>query len=280
MKAIIFTLLALPLNIAHAQEAQQHVKKAAQQLREVAVQLIAPSEQSFRIIRYIENSDNLPLVMIAGGKQDGVVEGANFKSYRRTTSPVGPGNQDLWIQTGILKTVQLADTYSIAQIVAQETLDSRTFFPKFPGIMAGDWVMEDEVKIAPTVRISPEQEFRYSDLFVDAKSFPTTFELTEQGRQLLAKAAATFAEARVPTLLIEGYTDPHGPADANQVESLQRAMVIRQYLISEFGFDPTRVIAIGFGENEPKGDPDVPGQTERNRRIVLKVSTQMQATND
>jgi len=46
---------------------------------------------------------------------------------------------------------------------------------------------------------------------------------------------------------------------------------VRQYLIDELGFDPKRVVAVGYGEAEPADQSLAPGYIEANRRIVLKA---------
>ena len=71
--------------------------------------------------------------------------------------------------------------------------------------------------------------------------------------------------------MIEGHTDQKGDSEQNQIETYQRALTIRQYLIDELGFDENRVTAIGLGESEPISDVILPGNADRSRRIVLKV---------
>ena len=58
------------------------------------------------------------------------------------------------------------------------------------------------------------------------------------------------------------------------MESYQRALAVRSFLLEELGFDPARVLAVGQGEaGVPSDTSHVPGQGERYRCIVLKVLT-------
>ena len=81
-----------------------------------------------------------------------------------------------------------------------------------------------------------------------------------------------FQNYRLPVLFVEAYTDDKGPANANQLESYQRALTVRQFLINEMGFQPSRVVAIGQGELENVAPGYVDGYINSNRRVVLKVN--------
>jgi chemotaxis protein MotB len=95
--------------------------------------------------------------------------------------------------------------------------------------------------------------------------------LSRQGVKKLREAARVYSNARLSLLMVEGYTDHKGPTAVNQVESYQRAMTVRQFLIDDMGFDPDRVLAIGYGESEQVDGKMAPGFEVANRRIVLKA---------
>lgn len=257
-----------------AGEPSAQMKKAVRQVSELAARLEQPQTESFRIIRYLEHKGDSPMVMLSGGRNEKIVEGALFKSYRRAHSPVGQESDFVWVETGTLKAVQLGDDFSIAIVASEETLESRVFFPKHPGVMAGDWVVEHRVAVARSQVITPTATLAYHEIFEDPKGFPLTFELTPRGKERLVEAAQVFTQARLPVLMVEAYTDQSGPSDANQVESFQRALAVRQFLIEEMGFEPERVIALGYGESDPVGQPNIPGHERLSRRIVLKVRSQ------
>jgi len=68
---------------------------------------------------------------------------------------------------------------------------------------------------------------------------------------------------------IEGHTDATGSVSANQSLSQQRAEAVRQYLSSEEGIAPSRLIAIGKGESNPVASNDTPEGRQSNRRVEL-----------
>jgi hypothetical protein len=71
-------------------------------------------------------------------------------------------------------------------------------------------------------------------------------------------------------IIISGYTDARGAADYNQLLSERRAQAVRQFLITERGIDPKRLVAKGYGKtqlllpSEPNND--------LNRRVQFKNS--------
>lgn len=279
MRAIWMMVATAWASMGFAGEPSIAMKKAVRQVSELAARLEQPQTESFRIIRYLEHKGDNPMVMLSGGRNEKIVEGAIFKAYRRAHSPVGQESDFVWVETGMLKAVQLGDDFSIAVVLSEGTLESRVFFPKHAGVMAGDWVLEHRVSVARSQVITPMATLAYHEIFEDPKGFPLTFELTPRGKERVLEAAQVFTGARLPILMVEAYTDQAGPSDANQVESFQRALAIRQFLIEEMGFDPDRVLALGYGESDPVGQPNIPGQERLSRRIVLKVrSEDAQAT--
>jgi outer membrane protein OmpA-like peptidoglycan-associated protein len=137
--------------------------------------------------------------------------------------------------------------------------------------MGGDLAIPQLLKLERRQALMATMSLTYSDLFADPKSTPSTFELKAEGLAQLKALTKDLAATRLSMLMIEGHTDHNGPSDANQVESYQRATAVRQYLIDELGFDPKRVVAIGYGESEPADQSLAPGYVEANRRIVLKA---------
>jgi outer membrane protein OmpA-like peptidoglycan-associated protein len=208
------------------------------------------------------------MVIIGAGRTRDVVAGTVFKAYRPKTQADGGS---LLVELGHLKAVEVQDDYTVAVIEDQGSTLSRALFPRFPGIMAGDLVVPQRMTIARKQVMTPTVELAYKDLFQDPKGTPATFELRSDATAALKEAVKPFLDARLSLLMIEGYTDHNGPASANQVESYQRALTIRQYLIDEFGFDEKRVVAIGYGEAEPSDPSLKPGYETANRRIVLKA---------
>jgi OOP family OmpA-OmpF porin len=76
---------------------------------------------------------------------------------------------------------------------------------------------------------------------------------------------------QVTKLRIEGHTDNHGTLDHNIQLSGQRALTIKNYLISK-GTDKNRLIAVGFGPNKPIADNSTEEGRAQNRRTEFKIA--------
>jgi len=233
----------------------------------------AIGDSSLRVMNYLSLEQESNLVVVSAGENEGIVSGTVFRVYR----PVTPKKRTvsvadvMFVETGVLKAVDVQKHRTIAMITGTGSDMSRVFFPKFPGVMAGDTVVVQRLSLTRRPSIMPEITLSYRVLFEDPKATPSSFELNEAGRAKLREEAAVYANARVSLLMVEGYTDGSGPADVNQVESYQRALTVRQFLIDEMGFDEERVVAVGYGESELADQSLAPGSRDRNRRVVLKV---------
>ena len=72
------------------------------------------------------------------------------------------------------------------------------------------------------------------------------------------------------TIIVKGYTDSTGTEAYNQELSERRANSVRNFLISK-AVDPTRVTAIGFGEQFPIAGNDTEAGRQQNRRVELEI---------
>lgn len=231
----------------------------------------APPEV-FKVLQFLDTAKEGNLVIIEVGAATGVVVGTVFKSYRPTKKGQIAGTDgQLLVETGRMKAVDVQERFTVALVEQQGSAMADAFFPKFPGVMVGDIATVQRVSLSRRQVVSPTATLSYFGLFEQPKAQPQNFELRRQGIEKLRDAAKQFAEARVSMLMVEGYTDRNGTASANQIESYQRAMTVRQFLIDELGFDENRVVAVGYGEAEPVDTGSAPGYVEANRRIVLKA---------
>jgi hypothetical protein len=210
------------------------------------------------------------MVVVRAGRRQGVLEQTVFVAERVI---VDSESTKTWVETGQLKALKVSEDETLAAVIAEESDLSRAYFPKFPGVMAGDMVREARVTIARNQEILPTFTITYAKTFEDPKALPATFEMSSTGKEQIRAMMQGFSTAHLPLLMVEGYTDSSGPEDANQVESYQRALTVRQFLVDELGFDPSRVVAIGYGESEPIGETYAPGSKEKNRRIVVKAKS-------
>ena len=71
--------------------------------------------------------------------------------------------------------------------------------------------------------------------------------------------------------VISGYTDAAGSPSYNYDLSRRRAESIAAYLVAEKNIDPTRVMAVGYGERSPVGDNQTEAGRAKNRRVEILV---------
>jgi outer membrane protein OmpA-like peptidoglycan-associated protein len=237
---------------------------------------------SYRISQFFGTGQQADLVVIDGGRYEGIASGDVFRVYRPSATIRDAG---MTIETGEAKAIMVYDHTTVARITVQSTPLSQSVFPRFSQVMAGDLVVKQHFNIRPTVAIAEDVEIFYADLFEDPRSNPKSFDLNDSAKTTLSKRLADLAKLKSSRLMVIAHTDENGPAEANQIESLQRALVIRQFLIDHLGFDPNRVSAIGKGEDDlPEGNL-TPGASQRARRIVFKIipensESTMQASKD
>ncbi len=70
-------------------------------------------------------------------------------------------------------------------------------------------------------------------------------------------------------LSIEGHTDSDGDDSYNQTLSEERAGAVRDYLIEQYGVNPSRLESAGMGESAPVDSNDTPEGKQQNRRVEL-----------
>ncbi|NPA52553.1 MAG: OmpA family protein [Aquificae bacterium] len=68
---------------------------------------------------------------------------------------------------------------------------------------------------------------------------------------------------------IQGHTDSLGPAEYNLKLSQARAEAVKRILVEEFGIDPDRIIAKGYGESQPIASNETEEGRAKNRRVVV-----------
>ncbi|MBI1923104.1 OmpA family protein, partial [Candidatus Poribacteria bacterium] len=100
-----------------------------------------------------------------------------------------------------------------------------------------------------------------------------SYEIKYEYRASLEKVAQTIAAYPATQVIIAGHTDDVGEASYNLELSFQRANAVMAYLVNAFGIAPSRLSAIGYGEERPIADNSTESGRQQNRRveIVLKV---------
>jgi chemotaxis protein MotB len=107
---------------------------------------------------------------------------------------------------------------------------------------------------------------------------PGGWEMSEQGKQVIANMAAKLAPTQQNHVLVSGYTDnaPIGRAlerqgiTSNEILSQKRADTVMAFLISQ-GVKPDLISAKGFGAADPVASNDTAQGRAQNRRVELSL---------
>ncbi len=95
-----------------------------------------------------------------------------------------------------------------------------------------------------------------------------SFDLLNQVGQVLK------ANPQITKVEVQGHTDSRGDADYNRRLSQRRAEAVVGYLVERGGLDATRLVAKGYGEDQPLTDNDTEDGRARNRRVEFVIVEQ------
>jgi outer membrane protein OmpA-like peptidoglycan-associated protein len=73
-------------------------------------------------------------------------------------------------------------------------------------------------------------------------------------------------------LLLEGYADPSGTSNINETLSRQRALAVRQYLITGLRINPEKIKTNSYGSNKRICETLDEGCNQRNRRVEIQTT--------
>jgi adhesin transport system outer membrane protein len=93
--------------------------------------------------------------------------------------------------------------------------------------------------------------------------------LTAESVSALEDAALLLRKFPAVDAIVAGYTDSVAPEAYNIKLSQQRAESVRDALINDHGIEPSRLKAIGYGEDSPIADNETPAGRAKNRRVEL-----------
>lgn len=104
-----------------------------------------------------------------------------------------------------------------------------------------------------------------------------SWEMSDSGKQIIAKLATQIVPFTQQKIVVNGYTDnqPIGAelkkrgVTSNEMLSQKRAEAVMAYLISK-GEKPDLVSAKGFGENDPVAPNDTAAGRAQNRRVEIE----------
>jgi OmpA-OmpF porin, OOP family len=132
-----------------------------------------------------------------------------------------------------------------------------------PGTHRGLAVKEDgcPAPLTRTVRVRLDVKFAFDKAEIEPGQEADLLRLRE--------TLLRFPETRVR---LEGHTDWKGTGEYNQRLSEARAAACREFILRAGGIDPSRVEAVGFGEQRPVADNTTEDGMARNRRTVAELA--------
>jgi OOP family OmpA-OmpF porin len=87
----------------------------------------------------------------------------------------------------------------------------------------------------------------------------------------VAGKALQSPQLKTRRFVLAGHTDDQGNVAYNLDLSQRRAQAARSYLISEYGIEPERLDAVGYGSEQPRSTDASPEARRANRRVVLEL---------
>lgn len=109
--------------------------------------------------------------------------------------------------------------------------------------------------------------------------FPSaSWQMSDDGKEIIAKMARMLASGQTDKLVVNGYTDnaPIGPTlrkqgiTSNEMLSQKRAETVMQYMVSQ-GVRPNLVTARGYGEANPVASNKTAQGRSQNRRVEITI---------
>ncbi|MCI0451649.1 MAG: OmpA family protein [Candidatus Latescibacteria bacterium] len=114
-----------------------------------------------------------------------------------------------------------------------------------------------------------------------AATFPTaSADLTAEGKDVLDRIWGVAEQYPNRRILIEGHADARPIAESyrwkypsNWELSSARAHAVLHYLADAHNAEPSRMAAVGYGENSPVADNATPEGLAQNRRVVITIGS-------
>lgn len=161
--------------------------------------------------------------------------------------------------TGIYKTTVPAGTYSVKVEAQDYVMESAPVVLMKNETKIQNFTLRPVPKVGETMVLKGIY-FDFNSAVIKPTSYPV---LDDAARVITAK----------PNMRVEisGHTDSVGSDSYNQKLSNQRANAVRDYLIRYHTIDPSRLIAVGYGESQPIADNRTRSGRDLNRRIEFKI---------
>jgi outer membrane protein OmpA-like peptidoglycan-associated protein len=123
--------------------------------------------------------------------------------------------------------------------------------------------VEERQDVAAIAEKSPQIDLEVSFAYDSATILPEAVPVLVALGNALADD-----KLKTATLLVGGHTDGKGSASYNQALSERRAAAVERFLIEQLGIADDRLIAVGFGYEQPKNTADLLAPENRRVQVV------------
>jgi len=128
-------------------------------------------------------------------------------------------------------------------------------------IVAPEPTLQDQIDELQLALDGLQEALRETVVFGSASA-----DLSEDAQASLSAVVAAMERHPDPVVEVGGHTDDDASEDFNLALSQERADAVRAF-ISESGIDPSRLVAVGYGESLPIADNTTAEGREQNRRV-------------
>ena len=186
------------------------------------------------------------------------------------------GQSQNFAQAGGSYKISLQPGHYRAQVKAKGYLQQgRGIVIEKNGTSVEDFVLKKEprrrVTILRTDRIEIKSTIYFE--FNKARILAKSYHILDEVVDIMLK------NPQVKKVRVEGHTDNVGDADYNRRLSQSRAQAVISY-IAEHGVDPSRLDAVGYGEDKPLATNKTNKGRAQNRRVEFNIVDDNQAAND
>ncbi|MDA0748255.1 MAG: OmpA family protein [bacterium] len=187
------------------------------------------------------------------GTDQGIQIGTEMNVYRQREIASDFGNFKIKTKmfVGRMKAFDVQDEYTVGRV--SELASYSDPHRNRDAVLIGDYVQ-------PVFVVESE------NLFDQGSST-----LRPEAIRELDRAAAFIKRFGPSKVRIEGHSDNVGDEDFNLQLSEGRAKSVRNYLVSQAGFDENKFITVGYGESKPIAPNDTPEGQRKNRRFEIVI---------
>ncbi len=238
--------------------------------------LMADDHKVSRVIQvFKDEAKNQSQLVINSGSIDGVHENMLYKVLRKKEiyDPYFEKNLDtvdlsaeqtVFIEIARIRTFRVGRQSSMARIEALSQAEDMDLLD-YPMIMEGDVVLPVKINIAKINQLTKVFTFFDGDLFEVG-----SMEIRSEVMDFLKEVGNELDNYSGGKIIIEGHSDRSGDRIQNRQITLQKARVLKTFLVDEIGLDDEDIVCIGYGEDDLLKRNSIKSDQRYNNRLVIK----------